>query len=66
MIYIIAFDPIKIFIDWAHQNDRQNLNFMKAINVVDEKCLEMVLKGQFSRIVRFVSDQSLVSVHNST
>ena len=51
-----------VFIDWAHQNDRQNLNFMKAINVVDEKCLEMVLKGPFSRIVRFVSDQSLANI----
>ena len=53
-----------VFIDWAHQNDRQNLNFMKAINVVDEKCLEMVLKGPFSRIVRFVSDQSLIRLDN--
>ena len=37
MIYIIPFDPIKTFIDWAPQNDRQNLSFMKAINVIDEK-----------------------------
>ena len=37
VIYVITFDPIKIFIDWAHQNDPQNLIFVKAINVVVKK-----------------------------
>ena len=37
VIYVIAFDPINIFIDWAHQNDCQILSFMKSINVVDGK-----------------------------
>ena len=37
MIYVIAFHPIDIFIDSAHQNDRQNLSFVGAINVVGEK-----------------------------
>ena len=37
MIYVITFDPTKIFIDWAHQNDPQNLIFVKAINVVVKK-----------------------------
>ena len=37
IIYGIDLDPIKIFIDWAHQNDRQNLSFVGAINVVGEK-----------------------------
>ena len=37
VIYVIDFDPIKIFIDWAHQNDHQILNFVGAINVVGEK-----------------------------
>ena len=37
MIYLIDFDPIDISIDWAHQNDRQNLSFMGAIDVVGEK-----------------------------
>ena len=37
VFYVIAFDPIKIFLDWAIQNDRQNLSFVKAINVVVEK-----------------------------
>ena len=34
---ILTFDPTKIFIDWAHQNDPQNLIFVKAINVVVKK-----------------------------
>ena len=37
MIYVISFDPIHIFIDWAQQNDSQNLSFVKAINVVGGK-----------------------------
>ena len=37
MIYVIAFDPIKIFTDWAHQNDRQNFSFVKYFNAVGEK-----------------------------
>ena len=34
MIYVVVFDPIKILVGWAHQNDRQNLSFEKAINIV--------------------------------
>ena len=37
MIGVIASNLVTIFIDWAHQNDRHILSFMKAINVVDEK-----------------------------
>ena len=37
MIYVIGFDPIDIFIDWAHKTDRQNLSFVGAINVGGEK-----------------------------
>ena len=37
VIYVIDFDPTQIFIGWAHQNDRQMLSFMEAINVVGEK-----------------------------
>ena len=37
MIYVVAFDPIKIMTCWALQNDRQNLCFVKATNVVGEK-----------------------------
>ena len=44
MIYVIGFDPIKIYTDWAHQNDRQNLIFVKAINVVVKKMARNGLK----------------------
>ena len=37
MIYVIAFDPIKIQTYLAPQNDRQNLNFVKDICVVGKK-----------------------------
>ena len=37
MVYVIAGDPIKILTCWVLQNDRQNLSFLKAINVVGEK-----------------------------
>ena len=37
VIYVIAFDPINIFIDWVHQNDLQFLSFVEVINVVGEK-----------------------------
>ena len=33
----VDFDPIKIFISWAIQNDLQNLSFVQAINVVGKK-----------------------------
>jgi hypothetical protein len=34
VFYVIAFDLIKILKNWASQNDRQILSFVKAINVV--------------------------------
>ena len=37
MIYVVAFDPIKIQTRLAPQNDRQHLSFVKDINVVGEK-----------------------------
>ena len=37
MIYVVVFDPITILVGWAHQNDRQNLSYVKAINVVGRK-----------------------------
>ena len=37
VIYVVVFDPIKILICWAHQNDHQKLRFVKAINVVCRK-----------------------------
>ena len=52
MIYVITFDPTKIFIDWAHQNDPQNLIFVKAINVVVKK---MARNGRTMAIYESVS-----------
>ena len=37
VICVVVFDPIKILVCWAHQNDHQNLSFVKAINVVGRK-----------------------------
>ena len=31
VIFVVSFDPIKIWISWALQNDRQNLSFVKAV-----------------------------------
>ena len=59
MIYVITFDPTKISIDWAHQNDRQNLIFVKAIMKLSRKWPEMVLQWPTSSIVRFIYDQTL-------
>ena len=61
MIYVITFDPVKTLIGWAHQNDLQNLSFVKAINVVVKKWPEMIVQWPTPSIVRFISDQSLVS-----
>ena len=37
VIYVVAFNPIKILTCWVLQNDGQNLTFVKATNVVGEK-----------------------------
>ena len=37
LICVVVFDPIKILVGWAQQNDRQNLSYVKAINVVGRK-----------------------------
>ena len=37
VIYVVVFDPIKILVGWVHQNDRQNLSFVKVINVVGRR-----------------------------
>ena len=44
VIYATAFDLIEIYTDWAHQNDRQNLSFVKYIVVVGEKMTRNSLK----------------------
>ena len=37
VFYVVVFDQIGIQISWAHQNDHQNLSFMRDINEVAEK-----------------------------
>ena len=37
MIYVLAFDPIRIYTLNAFQNDSRNLSFVKHINVVGNK-----------------------------
>ena len=37
VFYVIVFDQIRISICYAHQNDNQNLSFMRNINVVAKK-----------------------------
>ena len=44
LIYVVVFDPIKILIPWAHQNDHQNLSFVKTINLVGRKMTRNTLK----------------------
>ena len=53
MIYIIAFDPIKILTCWALQNDRQNLSFVKATNVVGKKIAGNTCKMAISYLCHF-------------
>ena len=42
VIYVVVFEPIKILVGWVHQNDRQKLSFVKAINVVGQTWPDMV------------------------
>ena len=44
VIYVIGIDLIEIYTDWAHQNDRQNLSFVKYMGVVGEKMTRNSLK----------------------
>ena len=59
VFFVIAFDPIKILTCWALQNDRQNLSFVKATNVVGEKRPEILVKWPTPSFVIFISKQSL-------
>ena len=45
MIYVVAFDPIKILTCWGPQNDRQNLSFVRAFNVVGEKMAQNTIQN---------------------
>ena len=59
MIYVIAFDPIKVLTFWALQNDLQSLSFVNATNVVGKKWPEILVKGPTSSFVIFILKQSL-------
>ena len=53
VIYVIAFDPIKIMTCWALQNDCQNLSFVKAIYVVGRKMTRNTRKMANSELCHF-------------
>jgi hypothetical protein len=53
VIYVIAFDPIKIMTCWALQNDCHNLSFVKATNVVGEKMVGNTCKMAISYLCHF-------------
>ena len=53
MIYVIAFDPIKILTCWALQNDRQNLSFVKATYVGGEKMAGNTYRMAISYLCHF-------------
>ena len=53
MIYVIALDTIQILTCWAIQNDRQNLSFVKATNVVGEKMAGNTCKMAISYLCHF-------------
>ena len=53
VIYVVAFDPIKILTCWVLQNDRQNLSFVKSSNVVSKKMARNTCKMANSQICAF-------------
>ena len=67
VICVVAYDPIKIYISWTLQNERQNLRFVKAIcsmyllreQQLAKKWPVMVLKWPTHSLVIFISYQSL-------
>ena len=63
MIYVVVFNPIKILVGWAHQNDRQNLSFVKAIDVGGRKMTRNTRKWPTPTFVIFVSDRSLYQLN---
>ena len=63
MIYVVAFDPIKIQTCLAPQNDWQNPSFVKDNYVNGKKLPEMVINSPTNSFVLFLSVQTLY--HNS-
>ena len=50
---IVAFDPIKISLDWALQNDRQNLSFVKDEHTYGKKMARNTCKMANSYLCHF-------------
>ena len=59
MIYVVAFDPIKIKTCDASQNDHQHLSFVKDCNVASKKRPEIVVTWPTHTFVTFLTGQSL-------
>ena len=57
MIYVLAFDPIKIKTLYASQNDHQSLIFVKYINVVGEKKIKNECKMTISKSCIFFNQR---------
>ena len=53
VIHAVVFDPIKISIGLAHQNDLKNLSFVKASNVVCRKMTRNTPKTANSLLCHF-------------
>ena len=55
VIHVVALAPYKILTGWAHHNDRQNLNFVKAINELGKKSLAFRFETEFDSKASFCS-----------
>ena len=53
VIHVVVFDPIKISIGLAHQNDLQKLSFLKAIVVVGREMTRNTAKKANSELCHF-------------
>ena len=52
VICVVVFDPIKILVGWAQQNDRQNLSYVKDEHTFGKKMArkgrtKVIYKGTF-------------------
>ena len=58
LIYVLVFDPIKIQTSQALQNNRQNLSFLKDINVVGKKikAYSKRIYNNFVEMIEYIKD----------
>ena len=59
VFYVIVFEQIRISICQAHQNNNQNLSFMRILMQLPKKWPEMVSKQPTHWVVLFVSNRTL-------